>query len=250
MPSKDKRPDQMQSDETTQPVVSNARLARMTESAPRPRKIDGKILKMIESVDENATPAGKTDRMAKADIKDEDEKPRKEMPDQEGRKPDSLTTAAADDGYVRVRMHVENGEITVIGAKAVEGPLTVQERVQAELVFEVTNNKRRISMGNILDVGVSRGFPDPQGRATGHSIIPTPSFDFTVRVPKKEFSETSLSRLSVVVYRAKGTLPEEIGNDKRGFAAHEQLREVARMDGIKMDNLAGDVREQVRRAVK
>jgi hypothetical protein len=243
--------DRMKTGRGIQPVVSNAKLARMTDTPPRPKSIGGKTLLMAEKPKEDT---GKQKRMAPFAKASAPRAPkvRPDMADPNGRKPDAAEQPA---GYVRLRLRVRDGEMDVVGAKAVEGPL-VETKLQGALAYEATLGPRRVAAGAIPDVGERRSFPDPKGKGEmrGHHVEQLRTYEVNVRVPKDQVSAAALPRLEIALYRLKEELPEArpdmLAAAPIGEQFERELREVGRMKGIKPDKLSDPVAAQVKKAFK
>src|SRR3990170_3390856 len=127
--------ERMQTRKGIEPVVDNPRLARMTGKRPRTTQIEGKILLMAE---EPKTDTGKRNRMQPVGKVSSQRVP-KVRPDQKAAPPSKAAREAAvakePAGYVRLRLRVKDGELSVLGAKAVEGPL-VESKLQGQLAYE------------------------------------------------------------------------------------------------------------------
>ena len=104
--------------------------------------------------------------------------------------------AQQPEGYVRLRLRVTDGEISVVGAKAVEGPL-VEPKLQGALAYEATVGEKRVAAGGIPDVGERRSFPDPEGKGVmrGHHVEELKTYEVNVRIPKVQVSAAALPRL-------------------------------------------------------
>jgi hypothetical protein len=176
----------------------------------------------------------------------------KVRPDQKEANP-TRAEAQQPEGYVRLRLRVTDGEISVVGAKAVEGPL-VEPNLQGALIYEVTVGQKRVAAGGIPDVGERRSFPDPQGKGemSGHHVEALKTYELNVRVPKERVSASELPRVEIALYKMKEELPEprvdRLPAGLIGVQFERELREVGRMKGIRPDRLAGPVAQQVRRA--
>jgi hypothetical protein len=233
-----------------QPVVLDPKLARMTEKAPAPRRIGGKVLLMAE---EPKADTGKQKRMAPV-RKAGAARAAKTRSDQL-EPPPRRVTEKQPSGYVRLRLRVEDGEMSVVGAKAVEGPL-VESKLQGALAYEVMLGTKRVAAGAIPDVGEKRSFPDPRGKGEmqGHHITPLTSYEVTVRVPKDQVSASALPRLEIALYRVKEELPvnrvERLAAGAMGPQFERELREVGRIKGIRPDRLAKPVRDEVTKAFR
>jgi hypothetical protein len=171
------------------------------------------------------------------------------------------TRAAArrKDGYVRLRVRVTaGGRLSVVGAKAVEGEL-VEPRAQGALAYEVTLGDERLASGGIPDVGVRRSFPDPEAKLPemrGHHVEEVPTYEVNVRVPKAAVTVADLPKVDLALYRIKEGLPDEAASPALAAGApvaprfERELRQVARLKGIKPDRLAKPVADQVKKAFR
>src|SRR5215467_7209287 len=110
---------EMSSEETAEPIRDNPRKPEMTDRQPRPRRISGKVHLME---DQPAKPKSGANRMPAVPKKLATERQRGERPEQrelEQRKPQRTERL----GYVRLRVHVQGGEMSVLDIASVEGPL-------------------------------------------------------------------------------------------------------------------------------
>ncbi|HXV34789.1 MAG TPA: hypothetical protein VD769_12325 [Gaiellaceae bacterium] len=245
--------ERMQTGRGVKPVIASARLPKMTDTPPKPTLVGGKSLLMAARPKADT---GKTKRMPavrKAAVR----QPRS-RPDMEA--PKARATARAKDGYVRLRVRVtEGGRLTVVGAKAVEGEL-VEPKLQGAMAYEAAVGGKRIAAGGIPDVGEQRSFPDPKAKLPemkGHHVVELPSYEVNVRVPKAAVKASQLPKLELALFRIKEDLPEEAtvlaaAAPEAPLAAQfgKELREVARLKGIKPDKLAKPVADQLRKAFK
>jgi hypothetical protein len=243
--------DTMKTGRGIQPVVDNPKLPLMTDTPPRPRRIEGKILRMAE---EPKPDTGKQKRMSPFRKAAAARAP-KVRPDQKEANVTRAESAQQPEGYVRLRLRVTDGEMAVVGAKAVEGPL-VEPKLQGALAYEMTVGQKRVAAGGIPDVGERRSFPDPQGKGemSGHHVEKLKTYEVNVRVPKERVSAADLQRLEIALYRMKEELPEarvdRLPAGPIGAQFGRQLREVGRMKGIRPDRLDEPVAQQVRKAFR
>jgi hypothetical protein len=238
------------------PVTGSARLPKMTETPPKPRSIKGRVLLMAE---QPKADTGRTKRMAPVAKARAARAPSK-RPDMEeppaGKGRAAARTAKAPKGYVRLRLRVRDGDLEVVGAKAIEGPL-VQSKLQGELAYEVTVGDKRVAVGAIPDAGERRSFPDPKAKdpeMQTHHVTELRAYEVNVRVPKEEVSVSALPKLEVALYRVKQELPPE------GAAAavagpigprfQQQLREVGRMKGIRPEKLSDPLAKELKEAFR
>ena len=171
-------------------------------------------------------------------------------------KPQELKTGRVDlssvDGYVRMEVHVENGQLSVIGVKPVPGPLLMPSAVTRGYVYEVLLGEQQVALGSLPDVGLRRAFansdvPGPQGK---HYFINVPAFDFFVRIPKGHFLTANLPKLNIVLHKV------EDAPDRLTSLAPLQKQpgvktvEAGRLAGIKLEQLPSTVRPQLEQILR
>lgn len=234
------------------PVVSSPRLGQMTAQAPAPKAIGGRTLLMAAKPKADTGKAKRMAPFAKASVA----RQAKTRPDMEA--PKTRTTARKADGYVRMRVRVVDGKMTVLDAKAVEGPL-VESKLQGAVAYEVLLGDRRVAAGAVPDVGERRSFPDPKARTPemrGHHVTLLRSYEVNVRVPKAEVSVADLPKLEVALYRIKEEIPVEraapsaLAPGAVGAQFQRELREIGRLKGIDPAKLEKPVAAQLRKAFK
>lgn len=228
----------MRAGKNIEPIVGFPKLAVMTDKPLRPKAIGGKVLQMAA---EPKADTGKTNRMATFRRSAKVVAPKKygdQKPPPTRIAATKETTEKEPAGYVRMRLRVQDGEVSVLGAKAVEGPL-VEPKIQGALAYEATLGRRRIAAGAIPDVGEKRSFPAPKARGeqSGHFVTPLESYEINVRVPKEEVSLSSLPRLEVALYRVKEDLPVVhhaalMRDVPLGVQFDKHVREVGRLKGF------------------
>ena len=143
------------------------------------------------------------------------------------------------EAYLRLRLRVENSEISVVEAHKVDGPLIMPDTIDGNLAYEVTVGSNRIAAGSITDVGVNRSFPNPQGVSgqEGHFFVELPSYEFNVRIPRDDLSPSTLPKAEVAIYRVKAPLNQSISDKPLRSQFSSELREVARLKGIPVKKL-------------
>jgi hypothetical protein len=239
----------MSGEPDAEPVIENPRRPMMTDRPPRPRKIGGKVLEMA---DDPKPPKGSRNRMDP--LPKRAPRPRGQrlpLDDQTEARPPRRPPARRP-SYVRMRVRLEAGSLSVQDIQRVEGPLVADEELHGDLAYEVTVGGRRVASGSVPDVGVARAFPhpDPAPGQEGHQFVPALTHDVIVRVPSDAVSLRALPRVDVALYRLKeGPLPK--ADDDRPLTARftKELREVARLRGIELDALPQDARAEARRAL-
>jgi hypothetical protein len=156
-----------------------------------------------------------------------------ELPDQQARP----TSAEPAGRYVRVRVRVENDQMSIIDSHLVESALVMPRVLQGSHVYEVTDGSRVLHAEAIPDLGVVRSFADPDPAAPPelrrHHSYQLPVLEFDARGPAQPLTARTLGEVSVVLYRMKQQPSTPIRSEERlGVQFEHELREVARLDGI------------------
>jgi hypothetical protein len=245
---------QRMSDDPDAPaVVENEKQPQMSDRPRPPRRISGKVVLMPEEPTATGRGSKRMEPVPKRGAKKGAAARRRgPLPEQLEQSP-SRGEAADEQGYVRIRVRLENGELSVQDLRHVEGPLVANEELHGELAYEVTIGGRRISSGAIPDVPTLRSFPHPEPAPgqEGHHFTPATSFEFLVRVPKEALSERALPRLRIAVYRIKeGPVPRTEGPEPLAERFPKELREIGRIRGIRIEDLPKSAQTQARRALR
>ena len=148
------------------------------------------------------------------------------------------------DGYVRIEIHVEDGQLSIIGVKQVPGPLVMSSTVIRGYAYEVLLDEQQVSLGSVPDVGIRRAFAnrDVEGPQSKHYFINVPAFDFFVRIPKGNVSAATLSKLNIVLHKV-----EEAPDRLNTLAA---LQKQPGVKSVEIGRLAGITLEQLPPAVR
>jgi hypothetical protein len=235
------------------PVVEDPKLPRMGEGDPAPLR--GRVALMP---DEPKKDTGTQKRMAPFKRRAgsaEARMPKDGYADQEPPKPPRRPNSGAPkkkEGYVRLRVLVHDGELSVVGAKFVEGPLAQTETVHPGRAYEVMLGSRRVSAGVIPDAGQWRSFADPTGRAgmDGHHITELPSYEIAVRIPADELSMSALPKAQITLYQWRGAAPTEL---VEGRSMKSQLpgraNVIATLKGIRLNKLPKQAQAELRQAL-
>ncbi|HEY7619094.1 MAG TPA: hypothetical protein VH834_04940 [Solirubrobacteraceae bacterium] len=241
----------MSSDPNAEPVVENPRRPEMTDEPPKPRRIKGQTVLMA---DKPPASKGSRNRMEPVPAKlPRASRQKTPLPDQEERATRGRPRAARGEGYVRLHMRVEPDGLSIQNITAVDGPLIAHEDLHGDLAYEVTVGGDRVASGSLPDVGMRRSFPplDPAPGQEGHFFTPAPSYEFIARVPKDAISLAALPKVEVGLYGIKeGPVPRTEGPEPLGAVHGRQLREVARLRGISLDDLPSSVQAEARRALR
>ena len=234
------------------PIVDNPKLKAMSGSQAVLKRIGGKVLRM----DDQATNTG-GDTLMKA------------LPSHlpsTGAPTGALTGASPKTDQVevpgspagqeamsvRLRLRITRGQVSVVAVHAVPGVLPPPERLDYGLAYEIRNGNRRVAVGSVPDVGMRRSFPDPQGRAgmQGHHLQELETIEVNLRLPQREFSAASLSKLNVQLFRMKGQPPAgAITSVALAEQFKDQLRAVAELRGIDTTQLPARLQSAVSQAL-
>jgi hypothetical protein len=241
------------------PVVEDRKLPRMGDGEVAPVRIGGRLLLMPEDAKRDD---GTRNRMApfpRGRNPAEPRMPKGGYPEQTPPKPPRQTRLAvrrgkrAKEGYVRLRVLVKNGELSVVGAKFVAGPLAPIEAAHPGLVYEVMLGLRRVAAGAIADAGVRRSYPDPLGRPglEGHHVTKLPSYEIAVRVPAEELPMSALPKVRIMLYRWHGEAPSSV---VEGRSLRSQLKGrveiVATLEGMRISGLSKQAQAELRAALE
>lgn len=157
--------------------------------------------------------------------------PDREHPDQD---PGRRAPRSADQ-YVRLQIHVEDGEFSVVDSHLVDSPLIQDSNFLGSHAYEVTDGERLLYAGSLPDLGTFRSFVHPAGtqEQMRHHIYEMLSYDFDVRVPAAALTRQSLRHIEIALYRVKDRLPDRVLTAAPLSSQFERdLREVGRVVGI------------------
>jgi hypothetical protein len=220
------------------PIIEDAHLPRMGEAPPA----DTKSRAVMPESPEPDT--GKRNRMRplrKAAAAAAGQPPARGFRDQEPprRSRSSKDDGSGGDGYLRLRVLVEPGKLSLVGGTVVEGPLAQAAELHPGLAYEVTLGSRRVAVGQVQDAGVWRSFGDPSGRPalSGHHITLLPSYEIAVRVPLTGLSMAALRRANLTVYRWRGDAADTQGERSVKARLGKRVETIGRLKGIRIDSL-------------
>jgi hypothetical protein len=241
------------------PVIENARLPRMGEGESTPRRVGRGMLFMPEKPKQAKGTRNRMTPFRPLKNQGKRQAPARGYPDQEPPKPPGRARTAsggsgkAKKGYIRLRVLVEDGILSVAGAKFVEGPLAETNSLHPGLAYEVTLGSRRIASGGVADGGVWRSFPDPLGRPglQGHHITAVPYYEITVRIPVQKLSISALSKAQITLYRWRGTGPAvAVAGQPLKAQLKAGMETIATLKGIRMSRLPKETQMELRRALR
>jgi hypothetical protein len=148
------------------------------------------------------------------------------------------------DGYMRMEIHSENGQLSIVGAQSVDGPLAQPEKITTGLVYEATVDNQQVALGSLPDANISRAFansdvPDYHGK---HRVTLRTSYNFFVRIPKSQLTAVTMPKLNIVLHNVTSA-PDLV---KPGILLSQQTgilhQEVGRISGINLASLPVEIK--------
>ncbi len=175
-----------------------------------------------------------------------------ELPDQQR----ARTRGRSAEQYVRLRVQVEDGELSIIDGRLVDGPLAQTTAFQGSHAYEVTDGDRLLHAGSIPDLGVFRSFAHPKGTLEQHRhhSYELSTYEFAARVPAEALRGAAASKIAVVLYRVKEREPAAampvptLAAAPLGIQRARELREVGRVVGLPASVLPSALSRKVVRA--
>jgi hypothetical protein len=232
------------------PIVENAQLPRMGGAKLPEKIINGAVVHMTME----AHPASGSNLMAPV--------PPHQIPQQgsEGnqtyqpqqRKPGEQQQTLSE-GYIRLHVHVAKGQMSVIGAQAVSGPLVQPQSLQHDHAYEVTVSTTRVAAESIPDLTERRSYPNPHAGPgqEGHFITNADNYDFIVRISRKALSLAQLPQLRITLYQVSETAKfKSMDLQTLGAQFGQQVKEVAQLNGLRVEQLPAPVQESLRKALQ
>jgi hypothetical protein len=155
-------------------------------------------------------------------------------------------------GYVRLTIHVERGNLSIKDIKEVSGQLIIPTALGPGHAYEILIDDTPIAFGALPDLGVRRSFanPDIPGREGTHHITTLPSYDFFARIPKNQITRDTLPKLTIIllkVQQAPDRLKKSVSLTKQaGFRSIE----VGRLSRISIDTFPLEIRPKLEHILK
>lgn len=137
--------------------------------------------------------------------------------------------------YVRLRIRVSHGRLSVVDSHLVDGPLGQATGFPGGNAYEVTLGDRLLHAGALPDLGVQRSFPNPQGppEQHGHYLTERSVYEFTARVPAAELTPDTIGEIAVRLHRVKEEAHvDRIGEAPLGEQFEREMRPIAELVGL------------------
>ena len=141
--------------------------------------------------------------------------------------------------YLRLRVRVDNEQLSIVDSQLVDGPLTQTTAFQGRFAYEVTYGGRLLHAGSIPDLGTVRSFAHPNGtlEQRGHHTYELSSYEFDARVSAAQLQGTELSKISIALYRVKQPARPDapramLSSELLAVQREQHLREIGRVVGV------------------
>jgi hypothetical protein len=157
--------------------------------------------------------------------------------------------------YVRLRVRVDDGDLSIVASRIVDGALAQPAALEGGYAYEVTAAGRLLYAGSIPDLGVVRSFAHPDGtlEQQRHHTYALTSYEFNARVPVGALKRAALPKTAVVLYRVKERPPARaavapLSAAPLGEQRARELREIGRVVGLPATVLGGGARTRAAKA--
>lgn len=147
-------------------------------------------------------------------------------------------------GYIRLRVRVTDGEMRIVGAQRVEGPLLQPTTFTGEHAYEVTLDGLLVAREGIPDMGVSRSYPRPG--SVEHHVAERPTTELNIRVPLDRVPAAALGRLRLSLFRFPDALPRTITGTISQQLGRQALV-VARVEALSQGRIEPDALKELQR---
>lgn len=173
--------------------------------------------------------------------------------DPTGLEPDHEAGDDVGDGYLRLTVRLTDGDLSVIGAKIVDGPL-LQPDPTGEMMYQAAIGDRRVGIGGLPELEVEHGFAPEDDPTAGHAVGPSDGNEFIVRIPRQDITADELDALEIELVRpAETTASPPPGMTLEAAAADEGRSGpdvVARLRGVDLSQAPSEQAEAVRRRLR
>jgi hypothetical protein len=252
------RPKRIRMNPDSEPVVEDARLPAMDDQARS--DVMGEVAEAAGgSVMSEPPPSG--DRLM-SEPPPSSEEAAEEYPEMEpivahpAADAESFAAGVHGEGYVRLVVVVEEGDMRVIDGSVVEGPL-VEENLTGQMAYQAIVRGRRIGAEAFSDLAVEHAYAPPDDESGGHSVGEIASYQFVVRIPRSEITLEDLPDLEIELVRPTSDLSSQVSPRSRetfheaaATAGIESPSVVARVEGINLDELPERASESLRRGLR
>ncbi|HEY6802637.1 MAG TPA: hypothetical protein VI306_03560 [Pyrinomonadaceae bacterium] len=144
-------------------------------------------------------------------------------------------SVAQGEQYIRMRIRVNNGRLSVIDSHLIDGPLRQGAGFPGTNAYEVTLGERLLHAGALPDLGVQRSFPNPEGarQQRGHYITERDIYEFMARVPASEVTSDTIRKIVVRLLRVKEEASlNRLDQAPLGTQLEREIRPIAELVGL------------------
>jgi hypothetical protein len=166
----------------------------------------------------------------------------------------NFAAPTSGEGYLRLLCEVSDGDLRIVGASVVDGPL-IRPELTGHLAYQVLVHGRVVAAGAFDDLSHQRGIAPPDEPELGHSRARLDTYQFTVRIPRAELTVEDMADAEIELVRPATTteLADDVArapgtsfSDAATDAGHEPPQLVARLAGLDPAMLPDDVVTQLR----
>jgi hypothetical protein len=144
-------------------------------------------------------------------------------------------SATPREQYIRLRIRVSHGQLSVVDSHLVDGPLGQVVGFPGDFAYEVTLGDRLLHAGALPDLGVQRSFANPNGppEQHGHYISERSVYEFAARLPADEVTPETIGQIAVRLHRVKEEArTDRLGEMPLGVRFEREMRPVAEIVGL------------------
>lgn len=173
--------------------------------------------------------------------------PSREPPDQQPPR----QAERSGEQYLLLRVRVDNGQLSVVDSRLVDGPLAQATAFQGGFAYEVTYGGQLLHAGSIPDLGTVRSFAHPNGtlEQRRHHTYELSTYEFDARVSVTQLRGVELSGVAIALYRVKQPArpdapPTTLSAESLAVQREQNLREIGRMVGLPASVLSPGLRSE------
>jgi hypothetical protein len=137
--------------------------------------------------------------------------------------------------YVRLRIRVRDGRLSVVDSHLVDGPLSPDKAFPGTNAYEVTLGDRLLHAGALPDLGLQRSFVDPNAPddQQAHHLAERDVFEFSARVPAEALTPETIGDVEVRLHRVKGEARADVlSGDRLDVQFAREMRPVGELRGL------------------
>jgi hypothetical protein len=178
---------------------------------------------------------GKRDRIKAAFKPEKGRRPRAGENADRGEQRPRRRRSGDEEQYVRLRIRVRNGRLSVVDSHLVDGPLGQVTGFPGSNAYEVTLGDELLHAGALPDLGVQRSFPNLKGppEQRGHYFTERDVFEFYARLPAAAVTRKTLGEITVRLLRVKEEAQaDRVGEVPLSTQFEREVRPVAELVGL------------------